>query len=880
MFGFVASPFILGCVLRNFAETLYDRELKAIIQNQFYVDNMLVTSNSSSHLLSLYNKLTSTMGDAGFDMQEWITNSIDITKDTDLTTDPCKVLGYEYYPMEDSLKLKNCSLNVHAKSKRQVLSSVAGFFDPIGIVNPILLPPKLFIRKLHSRKLGWDEPLDDDLQKEWSFITKNFNSNESFSFPRKAYDDSRPVSLVVFCDSSKLAYGCVIYVIQNNCSKLFSKLKLAPCPSKTLPSLELLAVYLGFQSILTITTDVNFTVSIDNITFLSDSQVALSWLISGKAQKKNIFVNNRLAEIRKFSENFKSQNINLIYKYVPTDQNMADVITRGVNVSNFKTMYEDWVGGPSWLVESDWPSGNLGCIPCSKLNVNEFPKINEYGVLCAQLSCQNKIINANFSSYSKLFGTVTNLFKFSAILKSKVSNVKFDLEECKNKAFAYLIKSMQYECFAEQLELLGSNEVGSCKIIKNYNLFLDEFGIIRAKCRLEHSLHLSYDQNNPILLGNHNLSRLLIKKFHFQVCHLGLESTLSKLRSSGLVLLSARTRVNSVLRECLICNKFNCRAGKSPFVPSLPPHRVNLTKPFGSTGIDYTGHFYIREGDAKVKAYILIFTCLTTRSVHLELLSMDTEDFVLAFLRFSNRYSIPREVFTDNARTFLAGASMIKNLTLSSSYRSHFSTENVVFKTIPTYSPWYGACWERLIRTVKSCIYKTIGRNIFSFDCFVTLLTDIQNSINSRPLYYKSSNDIDFEVITPNHFLYLYAGTSSSVFLDEFSLESYEPEEVREALLNSLSCREIIINKFNSVWFERYLMSLKHPLQGQSNPDDSNFKIDQVVLVKVPNKPRPFWHLGRIIELLPGTDQEVRVCKVKKSDSSEVVTSVENLFPL
>ena len=91
------------------------------------------------------------------------------------------------------------------------------------------------------------------------------------------------------------------------------------------------------------------------------------------------------------------------------------------------------------------------------------------------------------------------------------------------------------------LNSFGSNEVGSCKIIKNYNLFLDEFGIIRAKCRLEHSLHLSYDQNNPILLGNHNLSRLLIKKFHFQVCHLGLESTLSKLRSSGFLLLSART---------------------------------------------------------------------------------------------------------------------------------------------------------------------------------------------------------------------------------------------------------------------------------------------------------------------------------------------------
>ena len=93
--------------------------------------------------------------------------------------------------------------------------------------------------------------------------------------------------------------------------------------------------------------------------------------------------------------------------------------------------------------------------------------------------------------------------------------------------------------------------------------------------------------------------------------------------------------------------------------------------------------------------YLLV---LNTRAVHLELLnSMDTEQFILAFVRFCNRYCLPKNVYADNAKSFQAGGSILKEIMESDIFQSKFSCYNIKFKFSPVYSPWYGATWERLI---------------------------------------------------------------------------------------------------------------------------------------------------------------------------------------
>jgi hypothetical protein len=77
----------------------------------------------------------------------------------------------------------------------------------------------------------------------------------------------------------------------------------------------------------------------------------------------------------------------------------------------------------------------------------------------------------------------------------------------------------------------------------------------------------------------------------------------------------------------------------------LPADRVIPQNPFGVTGIDFAGPLYIKVGSGIVKGYIALFTCATTRAVHLELCTgMATDKFLQAFQRFVGRRGLPHTV--------------------------------------------------------------------------------------------------------------------------------------------------------------------------------------------------------------------------------------------
>lgn len=82
----------------------------------------------------------------------------------------------------------------------------------------------------------------------------------------------------------------------------------------------------------------------------------------------------------------------------------------------------------------------------------------------------------------------------------------------------------------------------------------------------------------------------------------------------------------------------------------------------------------------------------------------------------------------------------------------HFKKHNIKFHHIPVYSPWMGASYERLIGIVKSCFYKTIGRQTLDYFNFLTAISDIELMVNNRPLTYRSQQG-ELEILTPNHLL-------------------------------------------------------------------------------------------------------------------------------
>ena len=879
IFGFVSSPFILNYILQYHLQANSHLEVTSLIRSRFYVDNLILTSNQIEVLPELIKEIDEIMQAGGLPLREWTSNKSEVlsslSEEKKCFNSEVKVLGYLYDPLEDSLKLKNSSLNIDASTKRQVLSSLASVFDPLGAFSPILLQGKLLIRKMCQLSLDWDQKLSKDLLDQWRKFCINFNNISDLSFNRKSFNTDSPVKLFLFSDASKEAFGCTIYAVQGESSRLiFSKVKVSPLKERTLPSLELLASQLALKCFRSIFEDGLFSeVKIDSIILFVDSQIVLTWLLTGKAPKRNTFVNNRLREISSLLDVIKIKFAQVSFAYVPSLQNQADMLTKPCSDSFFRDKFDSWMNGPDWLVlpPEDWPKGQLGCIPCKVKGELITPILGPAKPTPVLDIC-------TYSSFSKLIGVAVKFF--TALNKFKKSQSDPVLA-----ATNYLIGLMQDEVFPREIEYLKNPSAAlECPpLVSQFNLFLDEHGIVRSKGRIDKNVALKYHVVNPVLMPkHHHLTKLIIYYAHCSSMHMGLQSTLNFLRMHGFWILKARQAVSSVLKECVVCKRYNAPSVKYPSPASLPAARVNLSVPFAHTGVDYTGHLWIKGKDGmKVKVYILIFTCFNTRAIHLEALdSMSTAEFILAFVRFVNRYGIPSAVYSDNAKSFLQAGNIIEHLLSSSEFEEKFRISSIAHHTIPIYAAWYGATWERLIKTVKQCLFKTLGRNTPSISEFSTFLTDIQKILNNRPLTYRSSEN-ELDIISPNHFL-LGRPIPSILFGNSEQLPEWEYHEEGDystLLAQTLEYRDHLLLEFKERWLTEYLLNLREKDRA-SFQSPRSWEKGEIALFKLPSKGRPFWPLVRVVDTFPDEEQVIRTVRVAKPDKSEVVVNVKHLIPL
>ena len=87
----------------------------------------------------------------------------------------------------------------------------------------------------------------------------------------------------------------------------------------------------------------------------------------------------------------------------------------------------------------------------------------------------------------------------------------------------------------------------------------------------------------------------------------------------------------------------------------LPVERLaNQSPPFTNIGVDYVGPFYVTLRRTTEKSWGFLFTCLTTRAVHVEIVpSMDASSFVMVLERLVSRRGTPVIIWSDNGTTFV-----------------------------------------------------------------------------------------------------------------------------------------------------------------------------------------------------------------------------------
>ena len=261
---------------------------------------------------------------------------------------------------------------------------------------------------------------------------------------------------------------------------------------------------------------------------------------------------------------------------------------------------------------------------------------------------------------------------------------------------------------------------------------------------------------------------------------------------------------------------------------------------------------------------ICLFTCASTRAMHLEIVSnLSEETFILAFRRFSSRKSLPRIMISDNASTYVAASKEIQHLTDSPYLQGKLNQYGTVWKFIPRGAPWYGGFWERMIGLTKICLKKVLGSNCIHIETLQTIITEIEATLNNKPITYVSLDLNEPEPLTPSHLL-CDRRLTCLPYPQKDIKNIYDTEPYTHVNLNRhLQIQCDIIKKFGTSWKNEYLTSLReyHRTLGKNT---QNIKVSDVVQIH-DDSPRITWKLAVVDELIFGKDGLIRAVKLHTS---------------
>lgn len=639
--------------------------------------------------------------------------------------------------------------------------------------------------------------------------------------------------------------------------------RIAPLKSITLPKLELMGAVIGAKLANYLLKNLNQNSM--EVNFWTDSQIVLKWMNSRKTLKP--FVTNRIKEIK---TQVKSQT----WRYVPTDSNPADLQTRGISAKAFFGN-KLWMTGPLWLTDPVlWPQWETTVTDECTTLISLEDELDEESFNEKHLGISNIIDIEKYSNLRKLLRVTSYVLRFIQRCRSTRELNQRRKSQCEAESYIHLdeinkatfvwIKDIQQQEFHQELSAITK---GRClpTLVKQLKLYRDENQILRCKGRIDYS-SLDDSAKYPVLLPKkHRFTDLIIMDIHKRSLPSGCSQTITEIRQSFWIP-AIRQSVNHVLRKCIPCQKVVGQSFQLPDPPPLPKDRVSVCIPFSTAGVDYAGPLNVKVNRQTKKMYICLFTCATTRAVHLELVpDLSTETFVLTFRRFITNKGMPHTIYSDNGTTFLPAQRTIVDET----------GLNINWKFIPKGAPWHGGFWERLIRTTKTTLRKILGKTLVSEPTLRTILCETEATINDRPLTYVSSDINDPQPLIPSLLL---NGRRSLPKYFCGPEKDHDEEADKNRLTDSFIRKQNLLTDLQQRWKHEYLTNLLEYHRDRGN-NIQNLKVGDVVQI-YENCPRVNWRLGLITELVKGKDHLSRSAKIRTSNGHVTSRPLSKLYPL
>ncbi|XP_076849002.1 uncharacterized protein LOC143497110 [Brachyhypopomus gauderio] len=887
VFGNSPSPAVAIYGLRRSAEQgerEHGVDAKQFVMRNFYVDDGLTSVSTVAEAISLLRETREMLAECNLKLHKIASNCHQVMeafptedrakdlKDLELGIDPLPLqrsLGVSWDLETDSFTFQ-VSREAKPFTRRGILSTVNSLYDPLGFAAPVTMQGKALVRELSAEQCDWDAPLPIDKETQWKTWTDSLTDLEQLRIHRPYVQVSPSLTqkreIHIFSDASMMAIAAVAYLrVVDNCGQshvgfIIGKSKLAPRPAHTVPRLELCAAVLAVELGELIAKEMD--VDLRAVKFFTDSRVVLGY-ITNTSRRFYLYVSNRVIRIRKSTQPDQ-------WHYVSTERNPADHGTRPIPAALLQ--HTSWLSGPSFLRHTDTGEEfNASCFELIEPEMdNEVrPQATTYATKVAGKYLGSHRFN-RFSTWKSLVRGIATLIHIAKFYShSACSDTCKGWHYCKKKdisaeftqAKINIVQCVQQEEFKDEITcMLEGRELPKQSSLRKLSPVIDKDGMIRVGGRVSSADLLDEEKHPLIIPAKHYVSTLLVRHHHIQVAHQGRHLTEGALRSAGLWIIGGKRLVSSVIHKCVTCRKLRGKPEEQK-MSDLPMDRLTIDPAFTYVGLDVFGPWSVtsrhtRRNSAESKRWAVMFTCLSTRAVHLEVIeSMSTSSFINALRRFLSIRGPVRHLRSDRGTNFIGACKELKISTDDLEIRNYLHGQGCTWTFNAPHSSHMGGAWERMIGIARRILDGMLLRdNIarLSHEVLTTLLAEVMAIMNARPLVDVSTDPEKPEILSPSMLLTQKASITPSPPGD-FDLKDLYKSQWRQV--------QSLAETFWKRWRHEYLCTLQTRKKWQG--EKRNLQEGDIVLLKDNEVKRSEWPVGQIVKTVPSKDGKVRKVEVK-----------------
>ena len=907
-----------------------DPEAAKRIKEEIYVDDGLTGGTADQVARFVGQKLPDGRYDGtipqilalgNFKVKAFSISGQEPTEESDLMGN--KVLGYAYDLQSDMLAV-NFPLNLSRKkrsvhvepnltladvdklkslqlTKRLLLGATNSFGDFLGIASPFTIRYKVNMRELFllEEPITWDEVIPEHLRASWIKLLVETLESGALSFPRcvrpaNAVEEKGPV-LVGTCDFGVHGYDARVYLRWELEDGTFGtrlaicKVRVPPLQGLTVPRGELGSLLLLSRLMLTV---VIALISLDfpptSGIMLADSKCSISSVYSSKVLLT--YFQNRVAEIKDNMLQFRKYCPMEEIHYVESALNPSDISTKGtVHISELgpDSFHQT---GPNFfsLPRTEWPVQQI--YTPEEIPESEYKVRNKlaYTASARVTFCFSGIYTKNpWTAIEELLHYSDKIDKVKNILARYLRGLCSDLQKSEklkidNPAAYELIATEPSRTELQKAErmLLLHGMPHTKEALDNGKLDsllpLYDGRIIVTRGRLnEKSLDKLLGVSSlPILMPESRVAYLYMVQAHcgeFGLVHRSPVATLARSRRK-VSIVRGRNLARKVVNNCARC-KLDRKELLVQQMSEIKEESTTVAPPWRHVSLDFAGPLVVKgevNARAKMKVWVLVYTCRATKAVSLFATSgYSTADFLSKHEEFVYRHGRPDSVVSDRGSQLVAAGIVIANKELPVNKLDWKKVVSVNcatdWKFVPVGGQHQNGLSEATVKVLKKSLSLAIHPSTeLCYSELVTLLARISYSINSRPLTirnesYNSQQEDNMLPLTPNQLL--------------LGRSSIEVPDIEYDETNKFSARLSYVEQIHRAWWDRWIQDVLPTLVPCKRWKEikKNLKVNDIVLMKYTGNLKDDYRLAKVTEVFKdkkGLVREVRV-SFRRKDKRE-----------